>query len=167
MRAQGIPLADLNRFDGCLSSWSIGTRPTAELTNESLSRVCATLGASERPVLHSDRGAGYRWPGWIKICGRYGISRSMSRKASTPNNARMEGFFRTLKQEFFHHRDWSGVTVERFMEKLDAWLAYYNEERIKLSLGWKSPSQYRRALAWQPSAPKIPAASRCLTPIFF
>lgn len=32
------------------------------------------------------------------------------------------------------------------MEKLDAWLDDYNEKRIKLSLFWKSPSQYRKAL---------------------
>ena len=81
VRAQGLSLADLDFFDGCLASRSIGTRPTAELANESLSRARATLGAGEHPVLHGDRGAHYRWPGWIEICGRHGVSRSVSRKA--------------------------------------------------------------------------------------
>lgn len=29
---------------------------------------------------------------------------------------------------------------------LDAYLRFYNEGRIKESLGWKSPMQYRRSL---------------------
>ena len=38
----------------------------------------------------------------------------MSRKGACPDNARAEGFFGTLKQEFFHGREWAGVTWETF-----------------------------------------------------
>lgn len=48
--------------------------------------------------------------------------------------------------EFFHHRDWSGVTVPEFCRMLDAYLRYYNEERPKEKLGWLSPMQHRRSL---------------------
>ena len=58
----------------------------------------------------------------------------------------MEGFFGRLKNEFFHHRDWSGVTIPEFCQMLDAYLRYYNEERPKEKLGWLSPMQYRRSL---------------------
>ena len=43
-------------------------------------------------------------------------------------------------------RDWGGVGYEEFARRLDEWLRYYNEERIKQSLGWMSPAQYRRSL---------------------
>lgn len=57
-----------------------------------------------------------------------------------------EGFFGRLKNEFFHHQEWSGVTVPEFCRMLDVYLRYYNEERPKEKLGWMSPMQYRRSL---------------------
>ena len=56
---------------------------------------------------------------------------------------KVEGFFGRLKNEFFYHRDWSGVAVESFMELLDEYIRFYNERRKKQSLGWMSPMQYR------------------------
>lgn len=70
----------------------------------------------------------------------------MSKKGCSPDNAAMESFFGRLKNEFFFHRDWRGVTMEEFAAMLDAYLRFYNEGRIKESLGWKSPMQYRRSL---------------------
>jgi len=51
-------------FDGMVVSWSIGTRPNAELVNTMLEAAIDKVAASgERPVVHSDRGGHYRWPG--------------------------------------------------------------------------------------------------------
>jgi len=48
-------------FDGMVVSWSIGTRPDAELVNTMLDAAIETVTASsERPVVHSDRGGHYR-----------------------------------------------------------------------------------------------------------
>ena len=136
----------LDCFDGGLPAWSIGTSPNAELANSSLEAACGTLSKGQRPVAHSDRGCHYRWPGWIAICEKNHLTRSMSKKGCSPDNSAMEGFFGGLKNEFFHHRDWSGVTVSEFCRMLDAYLRYYNEERPKEKLGWLSPMQYRRSL---------------------
>ena len=136
----------LDCFDGGLPAWSIGARPDARLANDSLEAACRTLSEGEGPVMHSDRGGHYRWPGWIEICGRNGLVRSMSKKGCSPDNSAMEGFFGRLKNEFFHHRDWSGVAVPEFCRMLDAYLRYYNEQRPKEKLGWLSPMQYRRSL---------------------
>ena len=136
----------LDCFDGRLVSWSIGLRPTAEFANRALLAACAEKGAEDHPILHSDRGAHYRWPGWAAICERSGVVRSMSRKGCSPDNAAMEGFFGRLKNEFFYHRDWKGVMMEEFIELLNGYLCYYNESRLKESLGWMSPNQYRRSL---------------------
>ena len=43
-----------------------------------------------------------------------------------------EGFFGRIKIEFFYGRDWSGVTAEEFMVRLDAWMRFYRERRLKL-----------------------------------
>lgn len=105
--------------------------------------AAVTLSGGERPVGHADRGRRYRWPGWVERCEKYGIARSMSKKGRSPGNSACEGFFGRLKVEFFYHRDWSGVTVESFMELLDEYIRFYNERRKKQSLGWMSPRQYR------------------------
>ena len=45
-------------------------------------------------------------------------------------------------------RDWSGVGVDAFMAELDGYMEYYCEGRIKESLGWMSPNEYRRSLGY-------------------
>ena len=70
----------------------------------------------------------------------------MSKKACSPDNSAMEGFFGRLKNEYFFHRDWKGVTIDEFVIMLNAYLVFYNEGRIKESLGWMSPTDYRKSL---------------------
>ena len=135
-------------FDGRPAAWSIGRRPTKALANSSLEKALAQRRAGAATVIHSDRGGHYRWPEWIGICERNGLARSMSAKGCSPDNAACEGFFGRVKNEFFHHRDWSGVSPEEFMSRLDAYLRYYCEGRIKQSLGWMSPNEYRRSLGY-------------------
>ena len=135
-------------YDGLVVAWRIGRRPNAALANGSLEDACGTLSPGQHPVCHSDRGCHYRWPGWIGICEGNGLTRSMSKKGCSPDNSACEGFFGRLKNEFFHYRDWEGVTAEEFMGRLEAYLVYYREERIKKSLGWLSPMEYRRKLGY-------------------
>jgi putative transposase len=75
-----------------------------------------------------------------------GLTRSMSRKGCSPDNAACEGFFGTLKSEMFYTRSWEGVSLEEFIYELDGFLRWYNEERIKISLDAMSPIEYRRSL---------------------
>ena len=138
------PIVDC--FDGMPLSWSISTSPDAEMANSSLLGACEWLGEGEHPMIHSDRGCHYRWPGWVGICEEHGLVRSMSRKGCSPDNARCEGFFGRLKVEHFHGCDWRGVTVDEFIEMLDAYLRWYRDVRIKSDLGYRSPMQYRRDL---------------------
>ena len=89
-------------FDGLVISWSIGTRPDAELINMMLDAAIETVtGADKRPIVHSDRGAHYRWPGWLSRISDGQLVRSMSRKACSPDNAACEGLFGRLKTERF------------------------------------------------------------------
>ena len=133
-------------FDGKVVARTMSTSPNAGLVNTMLDDAAATLGAGEHPVGHNDRGCHYRWPGWIERRERYGITRSMSRKGCSPDNSAMEGFFGRLKVEFFYGNDWRGWSIEQFMGALDDYIDWYNEKRIKVSLGGLSPVQYRRSL---------------------
>jgi hypothetical protein len=57
-----------------------------------------------------------------------------------------EGYFGRLKVEFFHGCDWAGVTIEQFMDMLDAYLRWYRDVRIKSDLGHEGPMAYRMEL---------------------
>ncbi|WP_211445261.1 IS3 family transposase [Collimonas humicola] len=136
-------------FDGLVISWSIGTRPDAELVNTMLDAAVDTVANSnERPIVHSDRGAHYRWPGWLSRIGNAKLVRSMSRKGCSPDNAACEGFFGRLKTEMFYLRDWQTTTIEQFIQVLDSYIRWYNEKWIKISLDSRSPLEYRKSLGF-------------------
>ena len=140
------PLIDC--FDGMVVSWTIGTSPDAELVNAMLDTGIAGLSKSEHPIVHSDRGSHYRWPGWISRMDEAGLTRSMSKKACSPDNAACEGFFGRLKNEMYYNRTWANTTMTRFIEAVDEYIRWYNQKRIKLSLGGLSPSGYRQSLGF-------------------
>ena len=136
----------LDCFDGGLAARSIGTSPNAELADSSLEAACGKLPEGRRPVTRSDRGCRCRRPGWIAVCEKNLPARSMSKKGCSPGDSAMEGFFGRLRNEFFHHRGWSGVSTPEFCRMPDSYLRYCNEGRPKEGLGWMSPMQYRRSL---------------------
>lgn len=138
----------IDAFDGAPISWRIGRHPSKELSDGSLKDAIAKMREGAHPVIHSDRGVHYRIPSWIKLCDEAGLVRSMSRKGCCADNSACEGFFGRLKTEFYYGRDWKGVTAGEFARRLDAYLRYYCEKRIKKRLGWLSPREYRLSLGY-------------------
>ena len=65
-----------------------------------------------------------------------------------PNNAACEGFFGRLKNEFFYGRDWSAYSLDDFISALNDYIIWYNEVRIKKSLGFLSPLEFRQKRDW-------------------
>lgn len=131
-------------FDGCPLSWSVSTRPDDDLTAGSLERALPRL--EKGCAVHTDGGGNYRSRRWKDVCKDNGLVRSMSRKATSPDNARAEGFFGTLKQEFFYARSWKGVKRSRFVRLLDDYIVWYRDEKIKKALGWKTIKEHRSQL---------------------
>ena len=70
----------------------------------------------------------------------------MSRKGCSPDNAACEGFFGRLKTELFYPRNWKDITIDQFIQIVDAYIRWYNEKRIKISLDSLSPIEYRANL---------------------
>ena len=104
--------AMLDCFDGMVIGWTSGPRPNADLVNTMLDGVIAALPDGCYPTVHSDRGCHYRWPGWIQRMKEAGLTRSMSKKGCSPDNAACEGFFGRLKNEMFYGRSWIGVSPD-------------------------------------------------------
>jgi len=74
---------------------------------------------------------------------KHKIFQSMSRKANCLDNAIMENFFSLLKQEVFHGEIYH--SFEELKAAIDDYIYYYNNERMKQKLNWKSPVQFRKA----------------------
>ena len=138
-------------FDSRPVAWSVGTSPSAWLAESSPRAACATLSPGEAPVVHTDRGCHYRWPGWKSACAEHGLTRSMSRKGRSPGNAPAEGFFGLSRDGFFRGRDWGGVTAEEPVGRPDGWLRHYREGRARRCREggrwvWETPDERRRRL---------------------
>lgn len=119
-------------FDGMPAAWSVSLHPDSALCDSSLLSYLGTLPEGHAPVTeHSDGGGPYRAGSWKRICAENGVVRSMSRKGCCPDNARAEGFFGALKEEFYNGRDWSAVPPGRFAEELDAYIEWYRDGRLK------------------------------------
>ena len=112
-------------WDGCPVGFSVSAHPDGELCSSSLREALACLPAGSAPVVHTDGGACYRTERWKSALAAAGASRSMSRKGTCPDNARAEGFFGTLKQEFLYGRKWAGVGREEFEGLLSWYMGWY------------------------------------------
>lgn len=133
-------------FDGMVVSWTVSTSPNSIMVNHMLDKAIAQLSPHEHPLVHTDRGCHYRWPGWIERMDAAGLTRSMSRKGCSPDNSACEGFFGRLKNEMFYGRTWIDVSIDDFINEINNYINWYNTKRIKQSLGYKSPVQYRHIL---------------------
>jgi len=129
-----------------VASWAIKTSPDADLVNSMLDLAMETLKAGKRLVVNSDRGAHYRWPGWLSRMEEANLLRSMSKKGYRADNSACEGFFGRLKNEMFYNRKWFRVSIAKFLDILNRYLHWYNEQRIKMSLGAMSTLDHRRSL---------------------
>ena len=132
-------------YDGLPVSWKIGESPNAELVNSMLDNAIGLLSNEEKPIIHSDRGCHYRWPGWIERMNQSGLVRSMSKKGCSPDNSACEGFFGILKNEMFYERDWENISLDELKDEIETYIIWFREKRIKMSLGGLSPLDYRRS----------------------
>lgn len=77
---------------------------------------------------------------------QYNLTRFMSKKGCSPDNSACEGFFGRLKNEMFYGHSWLEISTDQFIQEVDTYIRWYNEKRIKLSLGCLSPIEYRKNL---------------------
>ena len=77
--------------DGLPVARTIGTSPDAALADGMLLDACSTLRDGDKPIVHSGRGCRCRWPEWIRIREDSRLTRSMSAKGCSPDNAASEG----------------------------------------------------------------------------
>lgn len=131
----------LDMYNGEIVSYAISRSPDLELVKSMLLGAFEGSGDLHGLILHSDQGWQYRHGIYRKMLRDKGIVQSMSRKGNCLDNAMMESFFHTMKDELLYLRKWK--SVEEFEEELKKYIHYYNNDRIKLRLNGMSPVKYR------------------------
>lgn len=107
----------------------------------------------KRPGLlyHSDRGAQYCAHTYQAQLRHMGLRVSMSRRGNCYDNAPMESFWGTLKNEFVHHRRYE--TREQARQEIMEYIEiFYNRQRQHSRLGNRSPATFAQQCARQQPA---------------
>ena len=92
---------------------------------------------------HSDRGSQYCSQEYRGFLERSGLRSSMSGKGNCFDNAPMESFWATLKQELVHHRHYRS-RQEAAREITEYIELFYNRQRRQARLGFLSPAAYEQ-----------------------
>jgi putative transposase len=116
---------------------------TRDLVTRSLIRAITARHPSKGLIHHSDRGSQYCSLKYQKLLTIFGITASMSRKGNCYDNAPMESFWGTLKNELAFHQHYR--TREEAIREITEYIeVFYNRQRTQKRRGYLSPVAYER-----------------------
>ena len=130
-------------FTGEIVGYAMGARMSKNLITQSLFRAMAAKRPAKGLIHHSDRGSQYCSREYRKILDQFGMKASMSRKGNCYDNAPMESFWGTLKQELVYHRHYRSrqEAIQDITEYIEI---FYNRMRRQARLGFLSPAAYEQ-----------------------
>jgi transposase InsO family protein len=130
-------------FNSEIVGYAMGERLTKSLVSQSLFRAVAAKRPAKGLIHHSDRGSQYCSYEYRNILDQLGLQASMSRKGNCFDNAPMESFWGTLKQELVHHRRYRSrkEAIQDITEYIEI---FYNRQRRQARLGFLSPAAYEQ-----------------------
>lgn len=134
----------MDLYTRMIIGWSMDARMTRELAVNALRMAYFRRKPTPGVLHHSDRGSQYCSHAYQALLHEYGMRVSMSRKGNCWDNAPMESFFNSLKNERIHAqryatRDEARQDVFEYIE------TFYNRSRRHSALGYVSPAQHYAA----------------------
>ncbi len=135
-------------FAGEIVGRAFGSRMTTDLVVRALEQAVAVRRPTAGLVHHSDRGSQYCSCEYQALLGSYDIRGSMSRRGNCYDNAPVESFWGTLKNELVHHRRYETrrIAAREITEYLDI---FYNRQRRQARLGYMSPAAFNQQFTRQ------------------
>jgi len=130
-------------FNGEIVGYAMGERMTQNLVSESLLRALALKRPAKGLMHHSDRGTQYCSHEYRSILNQFDLRVSMSGKGNCFDNAPMESFWGTLKQELIYQRRY-GSRREAIRDITEYIEIFYNRQRRQARLGFLSPAAYEQ-----------------------
>lgn len=141
----------LDLFSRKVVGWSMNSNMEKDLVMKALQMALQARKPEEGLLHHSDRGSQYACKDYQKLLTANKMHCSMSRKGNCYDNAVMESFFATLKQELVYHRQYQNQNEAKqdIFEYIEIW---YNRKRRHSTLGYQSPEQYENQSQYQMTA---------------
>ena len=133
------PIIDL--FNQEIISYELTERPVFNQVVMMLKKAFKKIPNNTNLTLHSDQGWQYQMKQYQYLLKEKGIVQSMSRKGNCLDNAIIENFFGILKSELFYTQKFK--STQELKQKINKYIIYYNNERIKSNLNKMSPIKYR------------------------
>lgn len=124
--------------------WAMGTTMTRQLVIDALTMAWFRRRPAPGLIHHSDRGSQYCSHDYQQLLKEYGMRPSMSRKGNCWDNAPMESFFNSLKNECTHPARYA-TREEARRETFEYIELFYNRRRRHSALGYRSPAAYYAA----------------------
>jgi len=128
-------------FNAEIVGYAMGERLTRNLVRESLLKAISNRRPASGLIHHSDRGSQYCSREYREVLARHELLVSMSGIGNCYDNAPMESFWGTLKQELVHHRHYR-TRREAIADITEYIEIFYNRIRIQAGLGFLSPVAY-------------------------
>jgi putative transposase len=121
--------------------YAMGERLTRNLVSQSLFQAVAAKHPAKGLMHHSDRGSQYCSHEYRQLLDQFELKASMSGRGNCFDNAPMESFWGTLKQELVHHRHYT-TRREAIRDITEYIEIFYNRQRRQARLGFLSPAAY-------------------------
>ncbi len=121
--------------------YAMDSRMTQDLVQTALQRAIAAKNPPSGLVHHSDRGSQYCAHDYQQQLTQAGMQVSMSRKGNCYDNAPMESFWGSLKNELVHHRRYR--TRQEAQQEITEYIElFYNRQRRHSRLGDVAPATF-------------------------
>lgn len=134
----------MDLYTRAIIGWAMDSRMTRELTINALHMAWFRRHPEAGVLHHSDRGSQYCSHDYQQLLRSYGMTASMSRKGNCWDNAPMESFFNSLKNERVFHRCYAN-RAEAKADLFDYIEVFYNRKRRHSSLNYESPATHYAA----------------------
>lgn len=129
--------------------WSMSSRMKAQLVCDALEMAIWRRRPQAGLIHHSDRGSQYASKAFKRLLRTHGIQGSMSRKGDCWDNAVVESFFGSLKQERVQWKNYQ-TRYEAQQDILEYISMFYNNWRLHSYLGYVSPNDFeQQVLEWE------------------
>jgi len=136
----------IDLFSRKVVGWSMASRMNAQLVCDALTMALWQRKPKAGLIHHSDRGSQYASRQFRQLLAQYKVTGSMSRKGDCWDNAVVESFFGTLKQERVQWRHYQSRHAAQ-QDVLQYITMFYNSQRMHSYLDYKSPNQYEAEMA--------------------
>lgn len=120
--------------------WAMDKRMTTALVERAMQMAITLRNPEKGLIFHSDRGSQYTSKRYGKLLKKHGIQASMSGVGACWDNAVVERFFGSLKNEWLlkvYH-----LTRQGMKQDVEQYIRYYNHERLHSANGDLAPVEF-------------------------